>query len=93
MGFSSPWYQWQFRAFREMYTVRDFRLVLCADVPNCVVERAIQILEDNVKAEKLKGGLGYLYEPLIISERRTLRTRPTDYNVGSMRWAIPASAL
>jgi len=78
-----------------MHSGRDFRLVLCADVFDCVVERARQTLEHFVKAEKAKGGLDYLLrEPLIISEKRTIRTRDSDHNVGwSKEWIVIASAL
>ena len=88
-------YKWERRVFREMHNVRDFRLVLCADVVDWMVDYAIQRLEYFVKAEKVKGGLDYLlYEPLVISERRTLRTRNKDHNVGwSKEYDIHASAM
>ena len=53
-------------------------VVLCViGTPECIV-----------KAEKAKGGFDYfLCEPLIISGRRTLRTRYTDHSVGwSKEW-------
>jgi len=76
-------YQHQLRVFHEMYSVRDFRLVLFADVPDHSVEYTIKRLEPFVKAEKVKGGLGPLpYKPLIISERQMLHTQYRDNHVG-----------
>jgi len=78
-------YQKQFGVFREMHRVRDFSLVLCADVFDSVVGYAIGTLERHAKAEKVKGGLDHLREPLVISERRSIRTRPFDFEPGSSR--------
>ena len=50
-------FQHQFRTFREMHSVRGFRLVLCVDVFDCMVEDCIETLEEVVKAEKVMGGL------------------------------------
>ena len=82
--------QQQFKVLREMQSVRDFRLVLCADVFDCIVEPAIRELEYAVKKER---GPDYLLrKPLVISERRTPRTRCSDWSAG---WSLPvyASAL
>ena len=77
----------QLRVFREMYSVRDFRLVLCVDVPDCFVEIAVDILEKIVNGEIFQN-------PLIISERRTLHTRKSDWDVGSSTGAsVIACAL
>ena len=65
--------------------MRDLRLVLCADIFDSVVECAMGTLERHAKAEKIKGGLDHLCKPLIISERRTIRTRPFDFQPGSSR--------
>jgi len=74
----------QFKVFNEMYRVRDFRLVLCADVLDCIVESAMQELDRIVKAERMNGGLYYLLrEPLIVSEMRSPLTRLGDPHVGS----------
>jgi hypothetical protein len=88
-------HQQRFEAIREMYGVREFRLVLCADVLDCIAKDAIRVLECIAKAEKAKGGLVYLpYEPLIVSGTRSPRTRLDDHRVGwTGRWAIVASAL
>ena len=87
--------QQQFEVFHKMHNVRDFRLVLCADVFDCMVEEAVKTLKCFVKKEKKKGGLNYLlHEPLIISERRAPRTRCTDYYPGySPNCPVIASAL
>ena len=89
-------FQRQFRAFREIHSVRAFRFVLCVDVPfDCMVEDGLETLGRFAKAEKVTGGLDYLFrEPLIISERRSLRTRFVDQNAGwSATRAVYGSAL
>jgi hypothetical protein len=88
------YYHQQLRVLREMYKTRDFRLVLCADVPYFMVEHALEILRRIVEEGKAMGGLGHLYEPLVICERRTLHTRYGDPNPGySWEWYVPATAL
>ena len=73
----------RFKVFGEMYAVREFRLVLCADVLDNAVEDTMRALECIVKEARMNGGLGYLScEPLIFSEMRSLRTRPWDSVVG-----------
>jgi len=75
-----------FKVFSEIYMVREFRLVLCADEPppDPAAEDATRALECIVKAERMNGGFDYLScEPLIISEMRSLRTRFTDDQVGA----------
>ena len=72
-------YEQRFKLFREMYRVRGFRLVLCADVFNHSVGPAVQTLERLVRAEKEKGRLDYLRcKPLTISEKRTLQTHAVN---------------
>jgi len=86
----------RFKVFSEMHRVREFRLVLCADVLDCAEEYAMRVLERIVETEMMNGGLDYLrYEPLIISEVRSPRTRLTDDCAGQRRgrWPIRASAL
>ena len=89
------YHQRQLRVFREIHSVRDFRLVLCADISESSVGDVMKTLEDLVKAREVEGGLDrLLYKPLIVFERRVLRTRSTDHNPGfSGRWSILASAL
>ena len=83
----------QFRVLREMCSVRDFRLVLYVDAFDCMVEGSIEMLERFAKAEEATGGLGRLQNPLIISERRTIRTCYMDQNAGWSREGLLASAL
>jgi len=89
-------YQRRLEVPHKVYSTRGFRLVLCADVCDRVVERAIQGLEDFVKAGKMEGGSSHFpYRPLIISERRLLCTRKYDSfpGVSGDRHDFPASAL
>ena len=87
-------FQPHLKVFREMHSVRDFRLVLCVDVFDCIVEDATRLLGDIVKAEEAKGGFDFLLsEPLVICEKRVVRTRLSDFNVGYSKANIPASAL
>ena len=83
----------QFKVFGEMHSARNFRLVLCVDAFDCMVEGSIEMLERVAKAEGAVGGFGRLQKPLIISERRTLRTCYMDYNTGWSRGGVLASAL
>jgi hypothetical protein len=88
-------YRKQLRKFRSVYYRRNFRLVLCADVSDYMVEWAVGALERIVEAAKRRGELDYLpSEPLIISERRMIRTRYWDCHAGrSAVWYVPTSAL
>jgi len=83
-------YQQQLRVFHEMHSVRDFRLVLCADVSECMVECAIETLEHIVKE-----GLDHLpHKPLIAFERRSLYTHLRDGGAAWSRdWPIRSSAM
>ena len=86
----------QFKVFREMYKVREFRLILCADVHDWIVERAVRVLVRIVDTEKKNGRLDYLpCEPLIISEVRSLCTFRGYNPVGAIagEWYIEGSAL
>ena len=76
----------QFKVFREMYMVREFRLILCADVHDWIVERAVRVLERIVDTEKKNWRLDYLpCEPLIISEVRSLCTLRGCNPVGAFK--------
>ena len=93
----SQFHQQQLKVFREMHSVRDFRLVLCADVPGSPGDPKrvdMETLECIAKAEGVEEGLDCQYRPLIVFERRLLRTRPSDHNTGwSGKWWVLASAL
>ena len=88
-------HQKRFEQFREMHRVRDFQLVLCADVLDCAVKDAVWLLEAIVGTERSKGGLDYFScPPVVISEMRTPRTRVLDSHTGSTaRPDVRASAL
>lgn len=76
-------HQERFRLFRKMYQAREFRLVLCLDVSNCIEEYAMQTMDDIVSAGGTKGGLDYLHcEPFIICEERIPRPRYGDSSAG-----------
>lgn len=85
----------RFKVFNEMYKVREFLLVLFADVLDCIAERAMGVLEYAVAVERTKGGLDcLLYEPVVISEIRPPRTRTDDNHTGNEgAWCIYSSAL
>ena len=78
-----------------MHRMREFQLVLCADVLDCIAEYAVQVLERTVGVERKHGGLGYLLpKALVISEIRSPRSRPIDDRVDRKgRHPIYASAL
>ena len=86
-------YRHQLRVFHEMHSARNFRLMLCADVADCMVKHAMETLERIVEE-----GIDHLpSKPVIVSERRTIRTRYTedhDHGMGwSSEWYVVASAL
>jgi hypothetical protein len=61
------WHRGLFDVFREMHTVRDFQLTLCAEVWDCVGEYAVQVLERAVAVEKAANRLDYLSsEPMVV---------------------------
>lgn len=53
-------YERQFKVFREMHDARDFRLVLCADVFECMVEHAVETLRHAVSTREVNGELAYV---------------------------------
>ena len=84
----------QIEVLQDVQNIRKFRLVLCADVSDDLVGYTVGSLEHIVDVETAKGGLDRLRRPLVISERRMVRTRPGDYVVGrSKTLDIPASVL
>ena len=82
-------YKSHFALFREMHSVRRFRLVLCLDVSHCVVLYALEILQGILRTERFRYLLG---GPFITYERRVLRVGPTPV-VRSMTEMPPTSAL
>ena len=59
--------------FWMMHTVRDFRLVLCADVWDAVEETSVGMLKKAVAAEKATGGFHDLSEPVVVYNPRGSR--------------------
>jgi hypothetical protein len=73
-----PHHSERFAVFREMHSVRKFRLVLCADVHACAEEYAVEMLE-RIRAVGTKewhwGFESFLRRTLVISDRRLPRIR------------------
>ena len=95
MATVASYHQRRFKELREMYMVREFRLVLCVDVLDGITEYTMRALEGAVATEKAKGMFDYLLcEPLIISEIRSPRAGPYDKLAGwTSRYGICSSAL
>ena len=73
------WHRGLFRVFREMHAVRDFRLVLCANVWDPLGEYTVGVLKQAVTAERAAKRLDYLsLEPLVVY---VPRGRPETYNL------------
>ena len=84
----------RFKVFSEMYAVREFRLLLCADVLDYAIEDTVRALEWIVEEERMSGRLDYLpCEPLIFSEMRSHRTRPFNNQAGACIPKITTCAL
>jgi len=65
------WHRRRFQVFREMRQVRDFRLVLCADVWDCIGWYSVGVLKCAVAAEKAKGGFdSFSSDPMVIFNPR-----------------------
>jgi len=63
----ASWHRELFTVFRWMYRLRDFQLVLCAEVWNRFGEYVMRVLKHAVAAEKAGGRLDYLpSEPLLV---------------------------
>lgn len=65
----------RFELMQELHKVRDFQLVLHADVREPVGEYAVQMLKEAIAVEKLRGRFNDLFpEPLVyFAPRTTLR--------------------
>jgi len=67
----ASWHRGLFKIFREMYTVRHFQLVLCADVWGPLKEYTMRVLRRAAAVEKAAKRLSYLpSEPLVVSNPR-----------------------
>ena len=65
------WHCWLFEVFREMYLVRDFQLVLRAEVHDPVGEYMIGVLKQAIAEEVVAKRLDYLpSEPLVVYSPR-----------------------
>lgn len=84
----------QLRVIREMHSVRGFRLVLCLDSVDCLMDKSRRLMEKIVTDAGEKGAFDFLScKPLLVCERRILRTRVSDYTVGVWRSLISTSCL
>ena len=64
----------EFDVFREIHKVRNFRLVLCADVRVCAGEYPVRVLEEGVATEREKGEFEDSFpETLVIHSPRAFR--------------------
>ncbi|KAF9786186.1 hypothetical protein BJ322DRAFT_773678 [Thelephora terrestris] len=87
-------YPHQLMVFREMHSVRDFRLVFCVDVYGCMVDAGMELLGSIVEGGWVCGRYAYLAcKPVVIYERRTIHTRFRDQDAGSGWETAFASAL
>ena len=79
----ASWHRLLFEAFREMYAVQDFQLVLCADVWDRLGGYAVESLKRAVAAEKAENRLDSMHtEPLVVYNPR-----------GSPKWARTVGML
>ena len=87
-------YRSHFAALREMHSVREFSLVFCLDVSDCMMCYALGELNSVLRWEKESGEFDYLLDgPIVTCERRVLCTGPRDPHVRSMAVMPPVSAL
>ena len=67
----ASWHAQLFAVFREMYAVRGFQLVLCAEVWDRLGEYAKSALKEAIAVEKAAGGLvGFSPKPLVVCRPR-----------------------
>jgi len=63
----AEWHRGIFEVLREMYTVRDFRLVLTAETVDCLEEYTVGAVKQAVATEKAAKRLDYLSsEPMVV---------------------------
>lgn len=73
----------RFGVFRTLHQVRDFRLVLCADVWNGVGRYSEQMLKEAIAAEKAEKGFDSIFpEPLV-----TYNLRESRHGLSEGFWA------
>ena len=73
----ASWHSQRFEAFRRMRKVRDFRLVLCADVWEEVGEYSVRSLKEAVAAEEARRGFDiYFPKPAVVYMPRASRPKP-----------------
>ena len=63
----------RFGMYRAMHEVRDFRLVLCADVWDRVGDYAVRMLREAVATEETTRGFDTFPKPLVVYSPRTSR--------------------
>jgi hypothetical protein len=81
------WHEGRFKVFRAMHGIRDFQLVLCADVWDSVREYAVQRLRQATTAEKAKGGFDSMFpEPLVVYSPRGSRQELTECGADPSPW-------
>lgn len=86
----------RFMVFREMYSVREFRLVLCADVLACAEKPAMKMLDGIVtEATRRNGGFGFFRRGVLaVYDRRAPSIRFQGASAGGTGlWPIHVSAL
>ena len=80
----------QFQVFRKVQKVRDFQLVLCADVWHRVGEYSMRVLKRAVEREKAKGVFdGFSSKPVVVHSPRVTHANTKEelyaagYNIAS----------
>jgi len=69
----ASWHYKRFELLREVHKVRNFQLVLYANVREPVGEYAERMMKEAVVAEKARGGFNIFFpEPLVISVPRSI---------------------
>jgi len=87
-----PQHRKRFKVFYEMHKVRDFQLVLCADVWDPVEDYSMHMLKRVVANEKARGGFSDSFsEPLVIYRPRGSRPDTSEYMIGIGRSSRPTA--
>jgi len=78
------WHCSLFEVLRKVQKARDFQLVLCADVQDCVGECLVRLLKEAVAMGKATGVFDdFSSEPVVIYSPRSI---PVNYNVELGGW-------